>query len=69
MNLLTECLHLRCVEMSRDTIDEVVLVGGTTRIPKVKQQLRYTDCILNPFVLKLPVVGTLMPCVVQCVVP
>jgi hypothetical protein len=37
---LTECLSLRCAEMSKDTIDEVVLVGGTTRIPKVKQQLR-----------------------------
>lgn len=26
--------------MSRDDIDEVVLVGGTTRIPKIKQLLR-----------------------------
>lgn len=27
--------------MSVSDIDEVVLVGGTTRIPRVKQQLRY----------------------------
>lgn len=26
--------------MSPDDVDEVVLVGGTTRIPRVKQQLR-----------------------------
>lgn len=29
-----------CIEMDRSTIDEVVLVGGSTRIPRVKQQLR-----------------------------
>jgi len=28
-------------EMTKDNIDEIVLVGGTTRIPKVKQQLRW----------------------------
>ncbi len=28
------------IEMERSTIDEVVLVGGSTRIPRVKQQLR-----------------------------
>ena len=28
------------IEMTKDNIDEIVLVGGTTRIPKVKQQLR-----------------------------
>jgi molecular chaperone DnaK (HSP70) len=28
------------LDMSKDDIDEVVLVGGTTRIPKIKQQLR-----------------------------
>ena len=27
--------------MTKDDIDEVVLVGGTTRIPKVKNMLRY----------------------------
>ena len=26
--------------MSKEDIDEIVLVGGTTRIPLVKQQLR-----------------------------
>mmetsp|Transcript_1538 Transcript_1538/g.3304 ORF Transcript_1538/g.3304 Transcript_1538/m.3304 type:complete len:438 (+) Transcript_1538:86-1399(+) len=31
---------LDSLEMSRDNIDEIVLVGGTTRIPHVKQQLR-----------------------------
>lgn len=36
------------IEMTRDNIDEIVLVGGTTRIPKVKQQLRYTFlCVLS----------------------
>jgi molecular chaperone DnaK (HSP70) len=29
--------------MSKGDIDEVVLVGGTTRIPLVKDQLRYTS--------------------------
>ena len=35
--------------MSVADIDEVVLVGGTTRIPRVKQQLRYIPriCLLN----------------------
>ena len=31
---------LETLTMSTSDIDEVVLVGGTTRIPKVKQQLR-----------------------------
>eukprot|EP01032_Pedospumella_encystans_P010740 gene10740-12528_t len=31
---------LDSLEMTKDNIDEIVLVGGTTRIPKVKQQLR-----------------------------
>jgi len=35
--------HFYNTEMTKDNIDEVVLVGGTTRIPKVKQQLR---CVL-----------------------
>lgn len=26
--------------MSKDSIDEIVLVGGSTRIPKIKDQLR-----------------------------
>ena len=29
------------VGMKEDEVDEVVLVGGTTRIPRVKSQLRY----------------------------
>ena len=31
-------------EMSKTDIDEIVLVGGTTRIPLVKQQLK---CVLH----------------------
>ncbi len=31
---------LQELDMTPDDIDEVVLVGGTTRIPKIKQQLR-----------------------------
>lgn len=33
----------RCLEsngMGRDEIDEVVMVGGTTRIPKIREMLR-----------------------------
>ena len=32
------------IEMSKTDIDEIVLVGGTTRIPLVKQQLK---CVLR----------------------
>ena len=35
-----QLLHNHSVGMSKDDIDEIVLVGGTTRIPLVKQQLR-----------------------------
>lgn len=39
---------LRDLEMNKADIDEVVLVGGSTRIPKVKEQLReYFDKPLN----------------------
>ena len=34
--------------MSKEDIDEIVLVGGTTRIPLVKQQLKYVCEYLNP---------------------
>ena len=37
------------LEMSRDNIDEIVLVGGTTRIPHVKQQLRYISIVIIHF--------------------
>ena len=39
--------------MSRDNIDEIVLVGGTTRIPHVKQQLRYISIVIILFFLFL----------------
>ena len=32
---------LRFEGMKEEEVDEVVLVGGTTRIPLIKQQLRY----------------------------
>jgi molecular chaperone DnaK (HSP70) len=28
-------------DMKERDVDEIVLVGGTTRIPKIKEQLRY----------------------------
>ncbi|KAL8241546.1 hypothetical protein R6Q59_014900 [Mikania micrantha] len=38
MDSVTTCL--RDVNMSKDSIDEVVLVGGSTRIPKIQQLLQ-----------------------------
>ncbi|KAL8210598.1 hypothetical protein R6Q57_005035 [Mikania cordata] len=38
MDSVTACL--RDVNMSKDSIDEVVLVGGSTRIPKIQQLLQ-----------------------------
>ena len=29
------------LDMKENEVDEIVLVGGTTRIPKIKEQLRY----------------------------
>ncbi len=41
---------MRELAMTPDDIDEIVLVGGTTRIPKIKQDLRYvfTSCFSIP---------------------
>jgi L1 cell adhesion molecule like protein len=38
MNPISEVL--RNASVSKDRVDEIVLVGGTTRIPKIQQQLR-----------------------------
>jgi molecular chaperone DnaK (HSP70) len=33
-------MFLNFIEMQKEEVDEIVLVGGSTRIPKVKQMLK-----------------------------
>lgn len=35
------CMLYMNAEMQPGDVDEIVLVGGSTRIPRVKEQLRY----------------------------